>query len=190
MLGELGAETVSADELVHDLLAADPETIAAVRERFGNEVVRESGVDRPALAAEVFGDEAALQHLEEILHPRVREETGRRALSSEAELFVVEIPLLFEGGRSSDFDATVAIIVPEERRRAWISGRGIPAAQLAAIEARQLTGEEKAHRADYVVENDGGPDKLRDRAARLKAELLSRFGEKGSGGGEDAGEKA
>jgi dephospho-CoA kinase len=172
MLGELGAETASADEIVHDLLAHDPETISRVVERFGDDVLGERGIDRRVLGRKVFGDPEALRELEEILHPLVRRETRRRIAASEADLFVAEIPLLFEGERSGAFDYTVAVTVPEERRRAWAAERGVDEAALRAIEARQLPGEEKARRADVVVQNDGSLDKLREQAEKLRERSL------------------
>lgn len=168
LLGQLGAETVSADEVVHDLLAGDAETIALVVERFGEDVQGESGIDRRALGSKVFGDPAALMDLEEILHPRVRREIERRVSASSAELFVSEIPLLFESGREDTYDVTVAVVAPEERRLAWSRERGVEDARRRAIEARQLTGEEKARRADFVVQNDGDLDRLRERATELR----------------------
>ena len=173
ILGELGAETVSADEIVHDLLAENKETITRVVERFGEDVLGERGVDRRALGRKVFGNPEALQDLEDILHPLVRRETDRRIEDCGANLVVAEIPLLFEGGRSGAFDYTVAVTVPEERRRAWAAERGVDGAALQTIEARQLPGEEKARRADVVVQNDGGVDKLRGQAEELR-ERISR----------------
>lgn len=167
MLGELGAETVSADEVVHDLLASDSETIGRVVGRFGEEVRGEPGIDRKALGGRVFGDPEALQDLEEILHPLVRRETDRRAAATEAQVFVAEIPLLFEGGGSDRFDLTVAVTAPEEQRREWARERGVGDRQRRAIEDRQLSGEEKARRADFVVANDAGLDKLRGQARDL-----------------------
>ena len=172
-LGELGAETVSSDEIVHDLLAGDEETIARVIARFGDDLRGERGVDRRELGRKVFADPEALADLEEILHPLVRRETERRAGDSEAGLFVAEVPLLFEGKEGgAAFDHTVAVTVPEERRRAWASERGVEGASLRAIEARQLSGEEKARRADFEVRNDGGPDKLRGQARELWDRIL------------------
>ncbi|MGI9050447.1 MAG: dephospho-CoA kinase [Rubrobacteraceae bacterium] len=172
MLGDLGAETVSSDEIVHDLLATDEEAIATVVDRFGEQVRGERGIDRRLLAREVFGDAEALRDLEDILHPLVRRETGRRIEDSGAELFVAEIPLLFEGKRSGAFDHTVAVTVPEERRREWAEERGVGEEQLRAIEERQLPGEEKAGRADFVVENDGGLDRLEEQARYLQDRAL------------------
>ncbi len=180
ILGELGAETVSADEIVHDLLAEDEETVTRVVERFGRDVLKENGVDRRALGRKVFGDPEALQDLEEILHPLVRRETRRRIEGSGAFLFVAEIPLLFEGGRSGAFDYTVTVTAPEERRRAWAAERGVDQAALRAIEARQLPPEEKARRADVVVQNDGGLDKLREQAAQFWERISRERGADGS----------
>jgi dephospho-CoA kinase len=180
LLGELGAETVSADEVVHYLLAEDDETIARVVERFGEGVRGENGIDRKALGRVVFGDAEGLSDLEDMLHPRVRDETDRRAAGSGADLFVAEIPLLFEGGSEERFDLTVAVTAPEEWRRAWAEERGMEEEQRHAIEDRQFSQEEKARRADVVVENDGDLDRLREQARVLRDWVL---GERGSGEG-------
>jgi dephospho-CoA kinase len=172
LLGELGAETVSADEIVHDLLVEDEQTVSRVVERFGSDVLGDGGVDRRALGRKVFGDPEALRDLEDILHPLVRRETGRRVAASGADLFVAEVPLLFEGESSGAYDHTVAVVVPEERRRAWAAERGVDEAALRAIEARQLPQEEKARRADIVVQNDGGVDKLKRQAEELRERSL------------------
>lgn len=186
MLGEMGADTVSADEIVHDLLARDPETISKAVKRFGEGVRGETGVDRKELASAVFGDEGALQDLEDILHPLVREETDRRVAASEADLFVAEIPLLFEGGRSGWFDYTVAVTAPEERRLAWAEERGMDPGQVRAIEARQFPQEEKARRADLVVQNDGDLDTLGGRAREIFEMATGEVGgpDDDKGGGE------
>jgi dephospho-CoA kinase len=180
LLGDLpNTETASADETVHHLLKNDRRAISRVVERFGEVVKGADGIDRKALGREVFGDAGALRDLEEILHPLVREETDRRIEASEAEIFVAEIPLLFETDRGKDFDYTVAVTVPEERRRTWSGERGVDDAALEAIESRQLTGEEKAGRADLLVQNDGDLDRLREQAEGIGRKVL---GERGSHG--------
>ena len=144
LMGEIpGTETASADEIVHHLLKNDLRTIYRVVERFGEGVRGADGIDRKALGHEVFGDAEALRDLEEILHPLVREETDSRIEASGARMFVVEIPLLFETDRGKDFDYTVAVTVPEERRKAWSEERGLDAAALRAMEVRQLSGKRK-----------------------------------------------
>ncbi len=180
MLGDLGAQTASADEIVHQLLRWDENAIADISERFGLGVLGEEGVDRKALGRVVFGDPQKLSELEGVLHPLVHDETDRLMSFCCCEVFVVEIPLLFEAGRGEDFDRTVAVVVPEERQKAWAAGRGVDEGTLRAIQDRQLPPEEKARRADVVVENDGGLTRLREQAEKLWAGIS---GEKGSEGG-------
>jgi dephospho-CoA kinase len=180
LLGELpGTETASADEIVHHLLKNDRRTISKIIERFGEGVRGSDGIDRKALGRKVFGDAGALRDLEEILHPLVRNETDRRIEGSTAELFVVEIPLLFETGQGEDFDFTVTVTVPEKRRRVWAEERGMDEAALRAVEARQLSGAEKAGRADLVVQNDGDLVKLKERAHELGRMILREGGSHG-----------
>jgi len=180
LLGELpGTETASADEIVHHLLKNDRQTISRIIDRFGEDVRGSKGIDRKALGREVFGNAEALRDLEDILHPLVRSETDRRIESSTAELFVVEIPLLFETDRGEDFDYTVAVTVPEDRRRGWTEERGMDEAALRAVEARQLSGEEKAGQADLIVQNDGDLDKLKEQAEDLGRTILRERGSHG-----------
>ena len=185
LLGELGAETASADEMVHHLLRWNRDAIDEISDRFGDEVVGDEGVDRKALGRIVFSDPEKLMALEGILHPLVHDETDRLISFSCAEVFVAEIPLLFEAGRGEDFDHTVAVVVPEERQAAWAEERGVNAAARRAIESRQLPAAEKARKADVVVQNDGSLDRLKRQAERFWTEIL---GEKRSEGGGETGE--
>jgi dephospho-CoA kinase len=66
---------------------------------------------------------------------------------------VVEVPLLFEAGMEKGFDATVAIVAADRLREVRAAARG--QAGVESREGRQLSQEEKAERADYVVVNDG-----------------------------------
>ena len=180
MLGDLGAHTASADEIVHDLLRWNEVAIEEISERFGEEVLGEGGVDRRALGRIVFADSGKLTELEGILHPLVHDETDRLMSFCCCDVFAVEIPLLFEAGRGDDFDHTVAVVVPRERQRAWASERGVDGDTLRAIEARQLPQEEKARLADVVVENDAGLDRLKEQAGEFWARIS---GEKSIEGG-------
>jgi dephospho-CoA kinase len=180
MLGDLGAHTASADEIVHDLLRWNEVAIEEISERFGEGVLGEEGVDRKALGRIVFADPRKLTELEGILHPLVHDETDRLMSFCCCDVFAVEIPLLFEAGRGDDFDHTVAVVVPRERQRAWASERGVDGDTLRAIEARQLPQEEKARLADVVVENDAGINRLKEQAGEFWARIS---GEKSSEGG-------
>jgi dephospho-CoA kinase len=82
---------------------------------------------------------------------------------------VIEVPLLFEGGREAVFDTTVSIVAAEDVRRERAAARGH--ALVDAREARQLTQEEKADRAEHVIVNDGSVADLEAALSALLAKL-------------------
>jgi dephospho-CoA kinase len=155
----LGAETLSSDEVVHELLAS-PEVAAKLAQRWGDDVAPGGAVDRGRVGAIVFDSPDELQWLEELLHPLVGERVlvWRQGLPPEATLAVVEIPLLFETGLDRAFDATVAIVAAETTRAERAGDRGTD--RLAERSARQLPEDEKAARATHVIHNDGTREDL------------------------------
>ena len=172
-LERLGAVTLSTDAVVHELYAGD-EVRDAVVERWGPEVARDGEVDRAAVAAKAFASDEERKWLEELLWPRVgqrvwewrQEVEGREPPPAAA---VVETPLLFEAGLERIYDATMAVIAPEEVRAERAAGRGHAAVDERA--ARQLPQEEKARRATYTVENAGSVEDLEARLSEILAQL-------------------
>ncbi|MBA2240694.1 MAG: dephospho-CoA kinase, partial [Solirubrobacterales bacterium] len=124
-LERLGARTLSSDETVHELLT-DPEVAAILHERWGEGAVPDGEVDRRRIGSIVFSDPAELAWLEGVLHPRVGERTQRwrSELPAGTELAVVEVPLLFEAGLESSFDATLVIAASDELRAERAGARG------------------------------------------------------------------
>jgi dephospho-CoA kinase len=172
-LAELGAATLSTDAVVHELLS-EPALRDAVSARLGSDVVKDSRLDRSAVAERVFGDDDARRWLEGELWPRV----GERVAAWRTEVdstdppppaAVVEVPLLFESGMESVFDKTIAVVADEALRAERAGGRGHAA--VAERTGRQLTQEQKAQRADFTVRNDGSLGELRIALSRVIAEL-------------------
>jgi len=169
--GRLGAATLSSDAVVHDLLESEPFR-AQLAERWGPEVAPPGApTDRGRIGGIVFADPAELTWLESKIHPAVGAETAAwiAALPAETEVAVIEVPLLFEGGRERVFDTTVSIVAAEDVRRERAAARGH--ALVDAREARQLTQEEKADRAEHVVVNDGSVADLEAALSALLAKL-------------------
>lgn len=155
----LGAATLSSDAVVHELLESEP-LVGRLTERWGPEVAPHGKVDRNRIGEIVFADPEQLTWLEQQIHPLVGERIGGWlvALPAETEIAVIEVPLLFEGKMASAFDATVSIVTADEVRRERAAARGH--ALVDEREARQLSQEEKAERADHVVANDGSVAEL------------------------------
>ena len=155
-LERLGAATLSTDAVVHELLESD-EVRTLLVERFGERVAPNGQIDRNAVASVVFEDPDERKWLEGVLWPRVgervmswREEVGRREPPPRAA--VVEVPLLFEAGMEGVFDHTIAVVADEDLRAERAGARGH--AGLESRTSRQLTQQEKAEKAEFVVEND------------------------------------
>jgi dephospho-CoA kinase len=170
--GRLGAATLSSDTVVHELLESERLRELLV-ERWGADVAPDGAVDRARIGEIVFADPEQLAWLESQIHPLVAERMAEwlGSLPAGTEFAVVEVPLLFEGGRESVFDATVAVVAGEEVRRARAEARGHTLVD--EREARQLTQGEKAERADHVVANDGSLEDLE----RTLSALIDKLGE-------------
>jgi len=168
-----GAATVSSDEIVHHLLATDPGVKRALVEQFGNEILGADGVpDRERIARRVFADRAALDFLEQLLHPLVsreymtwREQLG--GLPNPPRVCVTEVPLLYEVGAEARFDRVVVITAPKKLREARRGGR------TDERESRLIPERDKAKRADFVYVNTGTPDDLDAWVAGVMATLTS-----------------
>ena len=168
-----GAAVVSSDEIVHHLLHEDEDVKRALVERFGADVLgADDRPDRGRIGRLVFGDGEALAFLEGLLHPLVAREylTWREQLAqlpNPPSVCVTEVPLLYEVGAESRFDKVVVITAPAKLRDA----RRTVARD--DRDARLISDEEKAKRADFVYVNTGSLEDLDAWVVGVLAELTS-----------------
>ncbi len=161
LLKELGAEVVSADKIVHELYASDASLRNGMINLFGPSVIKNGGVDRDMIAREVFRDAAKLATLERLVHPAVlaaieSKRAEANARSPQPELFVAEVPLLFETGLDSGFDLTVTVVANEAKcKERFQLATGANEQEFNRRMARQLSQSEKAARADLTLVNEG-----------------------------------
>ena len=148
--------------MVHELYGSD-EVRDAVIERWGIEVAPDGTVDRAAVAQRAFAEPDERAWLEGLLWPLVGARVAQwRAAVAEVDprprAAVVETPLLFEAGLEGGYDATIAVVADEDVRAERAAARGHHAVDERS--ARQLSQEEKAARATYVVANSGTVEQL------------------------------
>ncbi len=184
-LHELGAATISSDDIVHGLYST-ADVVERIRERFGDVVVDGAGgISRPTLAGIVFSDEAELRWLEDLLHPFVREavaewvERQQRARPRPA-LIVVEVPLLFETGFDQRFDHVMLITAPDEVRRKRVAAK-LTDSEFRRRRAQQMPEEEKVERSDFVYDNSGSRKELREFVGQAMARILAGDAAAGDG---------
>ena len=162
LFADAGVPVHDADAAVHRLY--DGEAAAAIEAAFPGTTVG-GKVDRGKLAARVLDDAAAIERLEEIVHPLVRDseqEFLAAAAARGARIVVLDIPLLFETGGEARVDAVVVVSAPPAVQRARALERpGMTAAKLDAIMAKQMADSDKRARAHFIVDSSRGLDSAR-----------------------------
>jgi dephospho-CoA kinase len=178
-----GVPVLDADALARAAVAPGTPALGEIVRVFGPGVLAPDGaLDRKRLAAIVFADPAARRRLEAIVHPAVRaamaSETARLAAAGHALAFY-DTPLLYEVGLEAILDAVVVVWTPPDVQRERLALRdGLTPDEADARLAAQLPLDEKAARADFVVDNRGPPEALAEKAERLLADLRAGLGRK------------
>ncbi len=169
-----GARLFDADRAARRLTDEDEEVRTAVREHFGPEIFSATGdLNRGALRAIVFADQGKKRALEQILHPRIRQQWATEAEHSRrsGDIFLADIPLLYEteGEKLCDRVVVVACAQEIQLQRLIARTRLTIADALRMIES-QMPLPEKISRADHVVWNNGPLAAL-----EAQAQLMARY---------------
>ena len=178
---------IDADALVAELYGPGGGAVAAVEAAFpGSSAAPGGPIDRAALSRHVVGDAEALRRLEALVHPLVEAERRRRVAALAAAghaLVAADVPLLYESGSEGAFDAVAVVRCPPAAQRERVLARpGMSTEKFEGLLARQLPAEEKAARADFVIDTGRAP-----RATRGEVEALVRRLRGGGPGGAGAG---
>jgi dephospho-CoA kinase len=165
-LARRGAVVVDADAIVREVQEPGTPVFLAMVDRFGPGIVAPDGtLDRPAVAAVVFGDPEALAALNGIVHPAVVEEMTRQRevhVDTDATL-ILDIPLLIESRYAGLGGIIVVDVAPELAVDRLVRFRGFTEEDARARMSRQASREERLAAADFVVDNSGTLEELEAR---------------------------
>jgi dephospho-CoA kinase len=158
-----GARSIDADALAREAVAPGTPGLAAVVQRFGEGVLHGDGkLNRSALGKAVFADREARKDLEEIVHPvvyqKIRQwfDTLASAVGSSGAIAVASVPLLYETGRSGEFDVVVvAACSTAQQVERLIARDGLSPGEARQRLASQWPIKEKVRLADYVIDTSG-----------------------------------
>jgi dephospho-CoA kinase len=180
MFCDLGAHIIYADAIAHELYKPGQPVYEELLKRFGAEIVQpDGGIDRGKLAALAF-NEGKVEELNKIVHPAVirRQEQLMYEISTREPnaVIMVEAALIFEAGAKNRFEKTIVVTcLPEQKIVRYGLRAGIDdAAAKIEVERRskaQIPDDEKARRADYVIDNSGPLDRTRQQVERIYAQL-------------------
>jgi dephospho-CoA kinase len=174
LLAQRGAVVVDADRIAREVVEPGTPGLAAVVAEFGDDVLTAEGsLDRPALAALVFGDPAARARLDAVVHPLVRARAAELVGAAPPGAVVVQdVPLLVETGQAGSYDLVLVVETDLETRVARLGERGLAAEDARARIASQASDEERRAVADVVLRNDGDRAALETQVARFWAERV------------------
>ena len=159
----LGVEIIDTDAVAHALSARGQPGHVAIRDAFGDGILRPDGeIDRGALRRIVFADAAARSRLENALHPLIGAEVARRVEQWSGAYGVIVVPLLLERkGVRSLVDRILVVDSPEEEQvRRVVARSGLAPAEVHAIMATQLDRQQRLAAADDILDNAGTPDAI------------------------------
>ncbi len=159
-LRELGALIVDGDVLSRQVTAPGSDALPLLREAFGEGIFNADGtLNRRALGAIVFADEGERQRLNAIVQPLIRRrilEEIERARAEGAALCVLDMPLLYEEGLDSLCARVWCVSLPREEQLRRLMARDSFTREEAERRLQsQLPAEEKAARADVVIDTSG-----------------------------------
>lgn len=170
-LRQLGAVVVDADEVARAVVEPGRPAYERIIAAFGTEVLKDGvspaaadaavlpPIDREKLAARVFSDKAARLRLNQLTHPEIAAESGRRiaaAATAGAPVIIYEVPLLVENNLQHGLDGVIVVDVPEEVQLARAVQRGgLTTEQARARMAAQSTRADRLRAANWVIDNRG-----------------------------------
>jgi len=167
MFADFGVPVWDADAAVHRLYDVGGAAVEPIRALYPD-AVRDGAVSREVLKQWIATDPTALGRIEQVVHPLVAADRAAFIDNADADVVLLDIPLLFETGADEMMDAVVVVSAPPEIQRQRVLEReGMTEAQFQTILDKQLPDAEKRARADYVIETTS----LADAWAQVKSVL-------------------
>lgn len=177
ILERAGVAVLDTDRVAHEAMAPGQEAYRRVVDYFGPAVVAEDGtIDRGRLGDRVFADPGARQALNERVHPEVRRRWRDWVARMRAEnrVAAVIIPLLYEVGADTGWDAVICVASEDRVARERLMKRGLSEEQIRQRWASQMSIGEKMRKADYVIENNGTIRELETRTLEVLQQISSK----------------
>ena len=154
MFAELGIPVWDADAAVHKLYSTGGAAVLAIQEVYP-EAIEHGEVSRPVLKGLIQSNENVLRELERIVHPLVAADRQNFIETSDTDIVLLDIPLLFETNGDKHMDAIACVNIEPETQRERVLQRGsMTEEQFEQILSKQLPNDVKCSQSDFVIQTD------------------------------------
>lgn len=177
VLKEEGAYIIDADQIARELVQSHKPAWNELIRAFGQEILQEDGsIHRKKLADKVFADPKQRKLLNQILHPRIKEEMDRRTKEigqrDPEAIVVIDAPLIVELGDHREMDKLIVVTTTQTQQIERLKDRdGTSPKEALRIVSSQMPMEEKLKFADYVIQNEGSLEETKKRAKEIFKDL-------------------
>ncbi|PIV19896.1 MAG: dephospho-CoA kinase [Deltaproteobacteria bacterium CG03_land_8_20_14_0_80_45_14] len=177
VLKEEGAYIIDADRIARELVQPHKPAWNELIRVFGKEILQEDGsLHRKKLADKVFADPKQRKLLNQILHPRIKEEMDRRTKEigqkDPEAIVVIDAPLLVELGNHHEVDKLIVVTSTQMQQIERLKDRdGANPEEALRIVSSQMALEEKVKFADFVIRNEGFLEETKKMAREVFQEL-------------------
>lgn len=167
--GRHGVTIVDADVIARQIVEPEQPALTALAERFGKQIIQKSGeLDRSALRAVMFSNNADKQWVNQLLHPLIHTETQRQLSSATTDYVLWVVPLLIENGLQTQANRVLVIDVDKETQISRTMNRdGVTRQQTENIIAAQVSRQQRLAFADDIIDNNKGAESIEPRVALL-----------------------
>ena len=157
LLEIMGVPVYISDIETKRLMTTDIRIRQELKALLGEEVYRNSELNKPLLATYLFGDAEHARQVNDIIHPRVKDDFRQWIRQrNEFSILGIESAILIEAGFAGEVDAVIMVYAPEEIRITRAMQRDTAPRELVERRVRsQMSDEDKRIQADFVIVNDG-----------------------------------
>ena len=153
---KLGTQVIDADIISHEVTEPSGSAFEEILSEFGSEILDENGlINRKKMRAIIFNDPSQKKILENIIHPKVRDEMFQRINKSDDHYLIVSVPLLVETGMHQIMDRNLLVDCSEDTQIERLMHRDkITLNEAKAILKNQASRSDRKKIADDLIVNE------------------------------------
>jgi dephospho-CoA kinase len=173
-------KVISSDSLAREAVAPDTAAYEMIVDSFGEQILKKDGtLNRRMLRRMMITDDDTRKTLEQCIHPEINKLMHLKMVEAEKEsapVVIIEVPLLFEFGMESRFDAIIVVTSDRELQIKRLMNRdAVTRREAKSLLSVQIPDKEKIERSEFVIENSGSPAEMVRSVDHIYKKICRKF---------------